>query len=67
MTVKALAAIDLLIALLNSAGRISVLIAKAHAESRDLTEEEWAQIVADDDSARASLVEAIAKAKSEGR
>lgn len=64
---KVLAAIDLLIALLNSAGRISVLIAKAQAESRDLSEEEWGQIVADDDAARASLVDAIAKAKAEGR
>lgn len=64
---NALAAIDLVLALLLRAQQISALIAQAQAESRDLTAEEWAQIVEEDSKARDALAAAIAKAQAEGR
>lgn len=63
----ALAAIDLILALLTRASAISALVAQAQAEKRDLTEAEMNQIIAEDDKARAGLVAAIEKAKAEGR
>ena len=64
---QVLAAIDLLLALLDRAAAISAKIAAAQAEGRPLSDAEWAAIVADDDEARLDLVAAIAKAKAEGR
>ena len=61
-------AVSLLIALLNQAGVISAVLSKAAAEGRTkLTPEEWTNISNMDDTARADLVAAIAKAKAEGR
>jgi RNA:NAD 2'-phosphotransferase (TPT1/KptA family) len=62
-----LAAIDLLLALLDRAAAISAKIAAAQAENRPLSDSEWAAIVEDDDKARAELEAAIARAKEEGR
>ncbi len=62
------AALSLLIALLNNAAQISTLIAQAQAEGRDtLSDDQWSIILATNESARAQLVDAIAKAKAEGR
>lgn len=61
------AAIDLVIALLARASAISALVAKAQGENRPLSEDEWDSIVEEDDEARSELVEAIAKARDEGR
>jgi hypothetical protein len=63
----ALAAIDLILALLTRASAISAIVAQAQAEKRDLTEAEMNQIISDDDKARTDLVAAIEKAKAEGR
>ena len=53
------AAISVLLALINNAGQISLLIQRAQAENRDLSIEEWAAITAADDGARAELAAAI--------
>jgi len=46
---------------------VTAIAEKAKAEGRDhLTEEEWAQVTALDDAARADLAEAIARAKAGG-
>lgn len=55
-------AITLLLTLAQNAGKISGLIQQAQSEGRDITEEEWASILSDNDLARKALVEAIAKA-----
>ena len=61
-------ALDLLLALLARTSAISALIAKARAEGRTkLTPEEFEQITGADDASRATLVQAIADAKREGR
>ena len=62
-----LAAIDLVLALITRSQAISSVIANAQSEGRDLTQAEWDQILKDDDSARAELLAAIEKARSEGR
>lgn len=56
------AAISVLLALINNAGQISLLIQKAQSEGRDLSAEEWKAITDSADGARASLVDAISKA-----
>lgn len=61
------AAIELVLALLAQAQRISGVLAKAIAESRDISPDEWADIKAADDAARDELAAAIAKAEAEGR
>lgn len=55
-------AITLLLAITAQAGRVSAAIAAARAEARDLTAEELAGLRAEDDAARAALVEAIGRA-----
>ena len=53
--------------LISAHGQLTALVQKAQTEGRDhLTEEEWAQVTALDDSARARLADAIAKAKAAG-
>jgi len=53
--------------LVSAYGELSRIVTKAQREGRDhLTDEEWAQVTALDDSARARLAEAIAKAKAAG-
>jgi hypothetical protein len=65
---KVSAAIEVTLALLAQAQRISTLVAAAQAANRtDLLPEEYDAILADDDKARADLVAAIALAKSQGR
>lgn len=64
---NALAATELLIALLAQAARISEILRVAQAGERDLSQEEWGEILADNDTARARLEAAINKAKEEGR
>lgn len=49
------------------AKRISALIEKARGEGRDVSDEELAELVSDDDAARTALDEAIARAQAEGR
>lgn len=63
----AAAAIDLLLTLVANAGRISTVIRQAQSEGREPTADELADIAADNDGARAALVDAIARAKGEGR
>lgn len=63
----ALQAVSLLVDLLNASARlgqqiaiVSPIVARAQTEGRDtLTDDEWAQIRAADDAARAALVSAI--------
>ena len=63
----ALAAIDLILALITRAQAISTLVAQAQAEGRDLNQADWDKITADSDKARDDLVAAIEKARLEGR
>jgi hypothetical protein len=61
------AALELLLALLARTQEISVLIAKLNTEGRtELTDEEWAVIVAADDLARARLQALIDARKAGG-
>ena len=63
-----LAAIDLTLALITRAARISTLVAQAQAANRtELNQEEWDAINTDDGTQRQRLVDGIAKAKTEGR
>lgn len=57
------AAIELLVALLTQAARVSLLLQAAKAEAREITDEEWRELLNDNDAARARLVEAIVKAR----
>lgn len=58
------AALDLLLALLEQAGKISALIQTAQAAGQtDLPPDAWAGIIGADDSAEAALLAAIAEAK----
>jgi len=61
----AAAGIGLLLQLIEQAARVSLLIRAAQAEGRDVTSAELAALVAENDSARQDLVDAIARA--EGR
>lgn len=63
----AAAGIGLLLQLIEQAARVSTVIRQAQAEGRDLTSAELAGVVAENDVARATLVDAIARAKAEGR
>jgi hypothetical protein len=66
MNVAAL--IELLLQAAGAAGKLSALIAKAHAEGRDtVSQEELDALAVDDDAANSGLVAAIAKAKAAGR
>lgn len=56
-------AISLILALLQRSTEISALIKKARDEGRDIDDAELDGLVAADDTARAALVDAIAKAK----
>jgi hypothetical protein len=68
MPVAVSAAIDLLVALLQNASQISQLIQTAQAAGQtNLTAEQWAVIVGNDDSAEAALAAAIAAAKAAGK
>ena len=53
------AAIDLVLSLLMQAQKISQMVAQAQSEGREISSEEWAKILGDDDSARQALVDAI--------
>lgn len=61
------AAIELLLQLLASAGKLGEVISKARAENRDITDAELLTAVGDNDAARTALAAALDKAKSEGR
>ena len=62
------AAVDLLLALLQNATKISEIIQTAQAAGQTtLTPEQWASITGDDDSAEAALTAAIAAAKAAGK
>jgi hypothetical protein len=54
-----------MIALVNQAGALGALYAKAQAENRDVTQAELDSLVLADDLARANLVVAIAKRRAE--
>lgn len=57
-------AITAWLAIIARAGRVSDAIAGAHAEGRDLSDDELGALVSEDDAARAALVDAIEAAKS---
>lgn len=62
------AAIDLLLTMINRAQRVSAMIQSAKEQGRtSLTDEEVDELVTKNDTARAELDAAIAKAKAEGR
>lgn len=63
----AAAGVSLLLQLIEQAARVSSVIRQAQAENRDLTSAELATLATENDSARAALVSAIARAKAEGR
>ena len=60
-------AITLLTQLLTQATALGNLIRAAQAQGRDITPAEFDALAAGDDSARAALDAAIARAKAEGR
>ena len=55
------AAIELLLQLINAAGPVSAAIRRAQAEGRTLSREELDEAFAQDDTARVSLADAIAR------
>ena len=59
--------IGLLLQLIEQAARVSAVIRQAQAENRDVTAAELAEIIVANETARGALVDAIAKAKAEGR
>lgn len=61
------AAIELLLTMVANAGRISTVIRQARSEGREPTSSELADIAADNDGARAALIDAITRAKAEER
>jgi RNA:NAD 2'-phosphotransferase (TPT1/KptA family) len=63
MGVGAVAAINLVLGLLDRAAAIGSLIQTAQAQGRDITEAELDQLVAQDDAARVKLDQAIAAAR----
>jgi len=63
----AAAGIGLLLQLIEQAARVSTVIRQAQAENRELTSAELAQLAVENDAARAALVAAIDRARSEGR
>jgi len=63
----AIAAINFVLGLFTAGGPISQLIDKARAEGRSISQSEFDILFANDDTARAILVAAIAEAKAEGR
>jgi hypothetical protein len=58
----AAAGIGLLLQLIEQAARVSGVIRQAQAEGREVTPAELAEIVAENDAARAKLVDAIRRA-----
>jgi RNA:NAD 2'-phosphotransferase (TPT1/KptA family) len=56
------AGIGLLLELIEQAARVSAVIRRAQAEGREVTKDELAQIVAENDAARQALVDAINRA-----
>lgn len=67
MGAGAVAAINLLLGLLDRAAQISSVIQTAQSQGRDVTEAELDQLVAQDDAARAKLDQAIAAARAAGK
>lgn len=60
-------ALDFVLALLNNSGKVSAAIAARKAAGQStISVEDLLQFVANDDAARAALVDAIAKAKAAG-
>lgn len=57
------AAIELLVALLTQASRVSLLLQTAKAEDRDISMDEWRALLAENNTARDRLVDAIITAK----
>jgi hypothetical protein len=57
------AILDLILSLVSRLQAAAALIQKARAENREITDAELDTLVADDDAARAKLVEAIAAAR----
>lgn len=60
---NAAAIVTLLLGLLDRASAVGALLGVIQAENRDPTAAEWATVMAADESARALLVDALAKAK----
>lgn len=63
----AVAAVNIVLALLDRAAQIGGMIAQAQAEKRDLTQQELNLLQQQDDAARDKLNKAIADAKAAGR
>jgi hypothetical protein len=59
------AVISLLLAVIDRVTAIGALLVKARAENRDITDEEFAALIAADNSAREQLVDAITDAKAQ--
>jgi hypothetical protein len=55
------------LALIQAAQAVSMLLQKAHAEGREITDDELDSVVVTDDAARAVLEKAIADAKAAGK
>lgn len=66
-TATTAAGIGLLLQLIEQAARVSLVIRAAQAEGRDVSSAELAALVVENDSARQDLVDAIARARAEGR
>ena len=61
---NALLLLNVLVPLLQQVNSIGLLLQKAHAEGRDITDAELDSLVSADDVVKASLAAAIAKARS---
>lgn len=59
--------LELLILFTSRLQSLQLLLQKAQAEGRDISKEELDSLVAEDDTARAELDAAIARAEAEGR
>lgn len=59
--------IGLLLQLIEQAARVGAVVRQAQSEGRDVTSAELANLVQENDGARAMLVDAIERARAEGR
>lgn len=59
--------IGLLLDLIANAARVSLVVRQAHSEGRDLSSDELSMLITENDEARGLMVDAINRAKSEGR
>jgi hypothetical protein len=65
MSIRLLAATELLMQLIIETQKISALLLAAQGEGRDIADDEWNEIIAADNTARQRLASAIERAEHE--